>query len=64
MGLGVQKALFCFFRLLRYSNCWWVKCGEVGQAEIACFYLFRNVRLSSRFPCATPGVERFSLDLS
>ena len=35
----------------------------LGQAEITCFCLFRNVRVSSRFPCVTPGVERFSLDL-
>ena len=33
------------------------------QAEIACFSLFRDVRVSSRFPCATPRMERFSLDL-
>ena len=35
----------------------------LGQAEITCFCLFRDVRVSSRFPCVTPGVERFSLDL-
>ena len=35
----------------------------LGQAEITCFCLFRDVRVSSRFPCVTPGMERFSLDL-
>ena len=35
----------------------------LGQAEITCFCLFRDVRVRSRFPCVTPGVERFSLDL-
>ena len=35
----------------------------LGQAEITCFCLFRDVRVSSRFPCVTPGVEGFSLDL-
>ena len=35
----------------------------LGHAKITCFCLFRDVRVSSRFPCVTPGVERFSLDL-
>ena len=35
----------------------------LGQVEIACFYLFRDVSVSSRFPCVTPEVERFSLDI-
>ena len=35
----------------------------LGQAEITCFCLFRDVRVSSIFPCVTPGVERFSVDL-
>ena len=35
----------------------------LGQAEIACFCLFTDARVSSRFPCVTPGMERFSLDL-
>ena len=37
--------------------------SSLGQAEITCFSLFRDVRVSSRFPCVTPGVTRFSLDL-
>ena len=69
MGVGVQKALFCYFCFLRCSNCWWVKCGGVGrksylgQTKITCFCLFRDVRVSSRFPCVTAEVGRFSLDL-
>ena len=35
----------------------------LGQAEITCFFLFRDVRVSSRFPCVIPWVERFSLDI-
>ena len=35
----------------------------LGQVKITCFCLFGDVRVSSRFPCVTPGVERFSLDL-
>ena len=35
----------------------------LGQGDITCFCLFRDVRVSSKFPCVTPGVERFSLDL-
>ena len=31
MGVGVQKALFCYFCFLGCSNCWWVRCGGVGQ---------------------------------
>ena len=27
------------------------------------FFLFRDVMVSSRFPCVTAGVEKFSLDL-
>ena len=34
----------------------------LGQAEMTCFLLFRDVRVSSRFPCVTPGVIRFFLD--
>ena len=33
------------------------------QAERTCFCLFTDVRVSSRFPCVTPGMKRFSLDL-
>ena len=33
------------------------------QDEVACFCLFRDVKVSTRFPCVTPGVERFSIDL-
>ena len=29
----------------------------LGQAEIARFCLFRDVRVSSSFPCVTPGVD-------
>ena len=35
----------------------------LGQAEITCFCLFRDVMVTLRFPYVTPGVERFSLDL-
>ena len=31
---------------------------------MACFCLLRDVRVSSRFPCVTLGVKRFSLDFS
>ena len=34
----------------------------LGQAEMACFCLFRDVKVSSRFACVTPEVERFFLD--
>ena len=61
--------LILLFSFLECFNCWWVRCGGLGrksylgQAEIACFYLFRNAKVSIRFPCLTPGMERFSLDL-
>ena len=44
---------------------WWGlgRKSYLGQAEITCFCLFRDLRVSSRFPCVTPGVEIFSLDL-
>ena len=35
----------------------------LGQNEITCFCLFRDVRVSSRFPCVITGVAGFSLDL-
>ena len=31
------------------------------QAEIACFWLFRDVKVIPRLLCATTGVERFFL---
>ena len=31
---------------------------------MACFCLLGDVRVSSRFPCVTLGVKRFSLDFS
>ena len=70
MRVGVQKALLCYFCFFGCFNCWWMRCGVVGkkvlflgQAEIACFCLFRDVSVSSRYPCLTSGVERFSLAL-
>ena len=33
----------------------------LGQAEIACFWLFRDVKVIPRLLCATTGVERFFL---
>ena len=35
----------------------------LGQDEIACFCLFRDVGVSLRFPCVPPGLKIFSLDL-
>ena len=35
----------------------------LGHSEIACFYLFRDVRVGSIFPCVIAGVEKFFLDL-
>ena len=66
MEVGVQKVLFCYFCFWWCFNCWWVGCDRksyIGQAEIACFCLFRDAKVSSRFLCVTPRVKRFSLDL-
>ena len=46
--------LILLFSFLECFNCWRVRCGGLGrksylgQAEIACFYLFRNARVSTR----------------
>ena len=59
MGVGVQKAIFFLDTLI--VGGWDVeglgRKSYLGQAEITRFCLFRDVRVSSSFPCVTPGVD-------
>ena len=67
--VGVQKPLFCYFLFWgalivgRWDAVGLGRKSYWGQAEIACFCLFRDVRVSTGFPWVTSRVERFSLDL-
>ena len=66
MGVLVRKVLFCYFRFLECFNCamqWGLsKNSFLEHSEIACFCLFRDVRVSSLFPYVTAGVQKFSFD--